>query len=851
MSISSDCCVFTIVSRNYLHFAVNLMDSVAEFMPTARRVVAICDSLDGIPVDDLKFELIGIEALPIPHLDRLLYQYTILELNTAIKPFVFSYLMNSESTEKFIYFDPDIQLFSSGDTLLNYLDQASIVLTPHLTDAIDDDHHPSEVSIMQSGTYNLGFLALKRSVSSQKLLAWWQQRLLRQCIVDIPNGLFTDQKWMDLVPGFFEDSLIARSPGWNVAYWNLMHRTIGIDKGGDYQVNGEPLFFFHYSGYDKRNPYISKHQDRFKISDLNAATQKLFELYSQRIDACGREKFSTFPYAFSCMRNGLPLPDSARRYLRENLDWEQQLPDLRSAAGEQFVVDLLNENIDAGRPLITRLAWSVYCAREDLRQAFPDIKSIHRQAFVDWYLENAEKQIGMPRVFVEPMLPGKVESQRDPTAVEEHSDKHTLSFSDWLNKALYKAAWTGRYLVRPFLSESLRHRIRMRLLQKAYRSESVQRPVHTADDLPAGINVIGYLRSESGVGESSRSMLRALHAAGVPHASINFDVGNISRQSGEPHTNSPEKLLYKINLFHINADQAWVAYDFLGDQFFSGRRCIGFWAWELPEFPDEWLSSFQHFDEIWVPSTFCQRAVAAKSPVPVVCVPHTVVIPESANPDKSKFGLDHKAFSFLAMADMLSIPERKNPMGAVEAFIAAFAGDDSAELLVKLSNPEARPDITARLRSYVEKHKNIHLLEGYLGREDVDRLIDSVDCFVSLHRSEGFGLVIAEAMARGKVVVATGWSGNMDFMNTSNSLPVAYHMTELDQDYGPYRKGQHWADPDIRDAAEKMRRIKKDPELASRIGRQARQDCQRLLADTVIGNQVRQRLQAIERIIQE
>ncbi|MDT8429205.1 MAG: glycosyltransferase [Pseudomonadales bacterium] len=858
MSLSSDCCVFTIVSRNYLHFAINLMHSVAEHMPSARRVVAICDSIDGIPVDELQFEVIGIESLPIPHLDRLLYQYTILELNTAIKPFVFSHLLDSGKLDKVIYFDPDIQLFSSGDTLLSSLDQASIVLTPHLTDFIHDDGHPSEVSIMQSGTYNLGFLALRRSFSAQKLLTWWQQRLSRLCVVDIPNGLFTDQKWMDIVPGIFADSLIARSPGWNVAYWNLMHRTIEKNEKEKYLVNGEPLFFFHYSGYDSKNPSISKHQDRFKLSNLNAATQTLFKLYSQRIDASGRDKFAAFPYAFAQMSSGLPLPDCARRFLRENLDWDQQIPDLRTAAGEQFVIDLLNEKVDAGRPLITRLAWSVYCTREDLQQAFPDIQSMHRQAYVDWYLENAEQQIGIPGILVDSMRPDKmsVSSNSSPGTntgadAENVAGDHNLPWSASFGKMLYKAAWASRHLVRPFLSKSLRHRIRMRLLQRAYQGELAQRPVAMAKaqstDSPAGINVIGYLRSESGVGESARSMLRALQAVAVPHSSINFDVGNISRQSEDPQTNSLERLHYAINLFHINADQAWVAYDSLGDQFFAGRRCIGFWAWELPEFPDEWLSSFQHFDEIWVPSTFCQRAVAAKSPVPVVCIPHTIEIPASLNPDKARFGLNPEAFSFLAMADMLSVPERKNPMGAVEAFIAAFAGDDSAELLVKLSNPEIRPEITAQLRAYAEKHQNIHLLEGYLGREDVNRLIDSVECFVSLHRSEGFGLVIAEAMARGKVVVATGWSGNMDFMNTGNSMLVDYRLTELDQDYGPYRKGQRWADPDIRDAAVKMRQIKEHPELAAEIGQQARLTCQTLLAEAVVGYQVRQRLQAILR----
>lgn len=846
MPIASNNCIFTIVSRNYLHYAINLMKSVSEFMPAARRVVAICDSTEGIPREELDFEIIGIEELGIPHLDRLLYQYTILELNTAIKPYVFSYLFKAHSSDKIVYFDPDIQLFSAGDELLSILDSSNIVMTPHLTDFISDNCHPSEISIMQSGTYNLGFLALKKSESADKLLQWWQKKLSRQCVVDIENGLFTDQKWMDLVPGVFSDSIIVRSPGWNVAYWNLMHRTIGKNAEGGFEVNGEPLFFFHYSGYDKNSPYISKHQDRFKLTDLNDAVGELFDIYTRRVEQCGREKFSAFPYEFAKLPGGLILPDFVRQYLRKNLDWEQPLPDLRTAEGERYIVQLVNAPIDKDLPTISHLAWSVYCAREDLQKAFPDIRYLHRQAFVNWYLENAGPQVGIPEVFVDCMRGAQSEkiSADDGADIDNEDTKQPVA--PGLNRLLYRIAWAGRFLARPFLSESLRHKIRMRLLQRAYQDELVLPAPEVVADSPSGINVIGYLRSESGVGESSRSMLRALRAADVPNASVNFHVGNVSRQSEDLDFNAPEGLHYSVNLFHINADQASVAYDFLGDAFFSGRYRIGFWAWELPEFPDEWLDSFEHYDEIWVPSTFCQRAVAAKSPVPVVCIPHTIEIPDTFKPDRAKFGLQEDTVCFLSMADMLSIPERKNPLGAVEAFIEAFGDDRSVELLVKFSNPEARPDIAATLRELAARHANIHLLEGYLSRGDVNQLIESVNCFVSLHRSEGFGLVIAEAMARGKVVVATAWSGNMDFMTMANSLPVSYRVVELDKDYGPYRKGQQWAEPDIQDAVAKMRLVRKNPEQARLIGERARRDCQAMLSDRVVGLQVKQRLQAIE-----
>ncbi|MEX0618269.1 MAG: glycosyltransferase [Pseudohongiellaceae bacterium] len=843
-------CLFTIVSKNYLHYAINLMTSVAEHMHQARQVVVLCDRSDGLESEEFPFELIQVEDLDIPDLDRMLMQYTILELNTAIKPYVFGHLFANTNAEKIIYFDPDIQLFSSGDPLLETLDNSNIVLTPHLGDFLDDDRHPSEVEILQSGTYNLGFLALARSASSDSLVAWWQKKLLRQCIVDIPNGLFTDQKWMDLVPGIFADSCIKRDPGWNVAYWNLKHRVVEESARG-FLVNGSPLFFFHFSGLELNANSISKHQDRFTLSDLSPACRKLFSIYSGAVDDAGRSRFASLPYAFATLPSGIPVPDPARRFLREHLDWNTALPDLRSEAGERLILDLLNKPMDNSRPVITNLAGSLYRSRPDLTKAFPDIEGSHRHAFVDWFLSNAKRQEGIDPVFVAPMEP-EAGGKSGSLAAAGANTPGSHAATSGMYGVLYRIAWSVRFLFRPLLSEKLRYRLRMLLLRKAYHSTvAAQNPgtghKAAAKGVGKGINVIGYLRAESGVGESARSMLRALNAAGVPHAAVNYDVGNISRQGEVFDENLPTGLHHDINLFHINADQIALARDFLGEDFFKQRYRIGYWAWELPEFPSDWMDSFSDLDEVWVPSTFCQQAIANKSPVPVVCIPHTIVIPDTIRPDRPRFGLRPDTTCFLAMGDMLSVPERKNPMGAVEAFLRAFTGVDKVQLVVKLSNCEARPEITDRFHDYARQHSNIHFIESYMARDDIFALLDTIDCFVSLHRSEGFGLVIAEAMARGKVVLATGWSGNMDFMNTGNSMIVDYNLVELDRDYGPYRQGQIWAEPDLDDAAGKMLAVHENPSGNKLLGERARSNCAELLSGERVGKLVTSRLEAINR----
>src|SRR6185295_17596714 len=152
--------------------------------------------------------------------------------------------------------------------VLARLEQAQIVLTPHLTGRLDDGRNPSELAILQSGSYNLGFIALNRSEETRRFVEWWQSKLLRDCVVDIPRGLFTDQKWIDLVPGMYGGVAVERDPGWNVAYWNLNHRTVTRAADGSFHVDGRPLLFFHFSGFAPGAKLLSKHQDRFALEDL-------------------------------------------------------------------------------------------------------------------------------------------------------------------------------------------------------------------------------------------------------------------------------------------------------------------------------------------------------------------------------------------------------------------------------------------------------------------------------------------------------------------------------------------------------------------------------------------------------
>lgn len=850
--------VFTIVSRNYLHFALNLMSSVAGHLPGTRRVVVLCDAPDGVPPLPEGVERLDIDALGIAALDRMVVQYTILELNTAIKPFVFARLFERDDVDRVIYFDPDIQLYASGQALLQRLDESEVVLTPHLTAPLDDDRHPSDLSIVQSGTYNLGFLALRRSEQTRALVRWWSRKLERDCVVDIPRGLFTDQKWMDLVPGLYAQVHIERDAGWNVAYWNLAHRQVQGDAAGGYTVNGRPLFFFHYSGYSPGGRSISKHQDRFTLERCTPAVRELFEGYARSVAAQGRERFAQLPYAFAALADGTVLPDCARQLIRQDFDGSRALPDFRSAEGARFLVEHLSSPVDALVPPLSRLALQLYRAREDLRVAFPDVLGAHRRAYFDWFHARAGEEARIPPALmgVNPaaLPPSTTTTLGEPTdSVAPHpvapAAPGRTPLSALPYRLAYRLAWNARELLRPLTTPQLRARVRRHLVSKAYPAQPAAAPQSGAAASrppPFGVTVVGYLHAESGVGESARSTLRALASAGLPHAAHDFRAGNVSRMGEAVDPALTNGTRHTVSLFHINADQLPHARAVLDERWFEVPLRIGFWAWELERFPDEWLGAFDHVDEVWVPSTFCQRAVAERSPVPVLCMPHAVAAPAATAPDRKHFGIGADSVVFLTMADVLSSPERKNPFGAVEAFARAFGGGrDGVELVVKVSNGDRDPAAVQRLRTLAAGCRGIRLIDGYLDRPALHTLIDSCDAFVSLHRAEGFGLVIAEAMARGKVVVATGWSGNMDFMDTHNALPVDHHLVTIESDIGPYPKGQRWAEPCLDDAADKLRAVADDAALRRRLGERARADAVLRFAPAVVGRLMATRLQAL------
>jgi glycosyltransferase involved in cell wall biosynthesis len=337
-----------------------------------------------------------------------------------------------------------------------------------------------------------------------------------------------------------------------------------------------------------------------------------------------------------------------------------------------------------------------------------------------------------------------------------------------------------------------------------------------------GVNLAGYLNAESGLGTASRAVARVLEKTDIPFALI-----NIKQQWLRSNDKTYSHLLnhdnpYFINILHVNADMVPHVANRLGARWFRGKYNIGYWYWELDKFPIQWAVSLRCFQEIWVASSFTLDAVSKIADIPVIKMPPSVAVNLSAKFERSYFSLHENSFIFLYVFDFMSLFERKNPLAVISAFREAFAGGrrEDVTLVLKLMNAAKNKNAFAIMLKATDGLP-VHIIDSYLSQDELNGLISLSDCYISLHRAEGFGLPIAEAMYLGKPVIATAYSGNMEFMNEHNSLPVRYDMKEIDKTIGPYKKGNRWAEPDIRHASQLMTEVFEDRVEASVIGASA------------------------------
>ncbi len=361
------------------------------------------------------------------------------------------------------------------------------------------------------------------------------------------------------------------------------------------------------------------------------------------------------------------------------------------------------------------------------------------------------------------------------------------------------------------------------------------------DCFPKGINLIGSFTHNTGLGQSCRLLEAEIQKAGLAYTRIHFSpFGNEKEYHGGY---AKQEFTYGINIWHVNMHEFFFAYRMFGRDKWDKHYNIAFWLWEMQEFPGEWIPMINQLDEIWTPSEFVSNALRKVTDKPVFTVPYAVDAP-TEHADRAYFGLPEDKFLFLMMFDTNSISERKNPKAVIAAFKQAFAKDtDDVGLVIKIGNASRRDleELKEALSGY-----HYYFIEKTLEKKEVNSLIKCCDVYVSLHRAEGFGLVIAEAMFLGTPVIATNYSSNTEFQTDETSAMVDYRLCPIGHDLWPYKKEYYWAEPDIGMAAQYMKKYYSDKSFYSEKSSSAKAYIREKLNISLAADIIKKRVEVID-----
>ena len=361
---------------------------------------------------------------------------------------------------------------------------------------------------------------------------------------------------------------------------------------------------------------------------------------------------------------------------------------------------------------------------------------------------------------------------------------------------------------------------------------------------PFGINVFGPFAATSGLGTAARGLLRALRSVGVAIELHPFDVSRaLPRITAAERASKPT---YRCNLLLANADQIARLTALYPQGHFDDAYNIAVWAWELAAFRPDWHMCFAPLDEVWTNSDFEIDSIGAIAPVPVQKI-RLPVEAESASAAEGRemFGIPRDRLVFLVAFDVGSTSARKNPGMVIDAFREAFPGDENVFLIIKFHSTSVEPTITRQLTRALRGAENVLVMADMLPDHEMALLRAACDCFVSAHRSEGFGLNIAEFMALGKPVIATNYSGNLEFFDATVGFPIDYDLIEVKTQTGPYMPYYIWADPKKDSLIEQFRLVYTDQAEAWARGQRAATRMREQFSPAQIGHEIRRRLLAI------
>jgi glycosyltransferase involved in cell wall biosynthesis len=773
--------VCTTIFKGNVAAARVLGASLREFHPELRFHVLVVDEFEGhFDAAAQPFEVLRPEQLGISDFGRMAGVYEAHELCAAAKPWLLRHLLERDGCEGVIYLDPSIRLYGRIDDVVQALGEHGLVVTPRYLDPVPHD-----------GTGPAGDRGI------------------------LESGAY-DRGFLGLAPGEFADRVLAWWSG-RVEREYLIASQDGL-AADQRSIDLVPGF---------AEDYVLIRDAGFDVAYWNLAGRSLTrDDGTYRVDDAPLSvfNFSGFdplePHVLSRHQDRIRLGDDP--VLAELC---RDYADALLAAGHEQTSQwpYTYATTASGIPLDERLRRLLRRALEAGVDASPFDPDGERR-LIDWC--NGPAKQGAPggvTRYLEDVYESRIDLRVAFPDLDTPND--AAAFVAWADKV-------GRYEL-PIPQDLL-----------AMGGDHAAARVAEAGDLPLAVNVVGYLSSEVGVGQSARQIIAGLDAHDVPSLSIGVEAPlsrSASHGAAQGHIEAP----FDLNIICVNADQLPAFAKEAGPEFFTDRYSIGVWWWELSDFPEQWHGSFAHLDEIWTGSRFIADALSTRSPIPVVSLPLPVAEPRIVPPDRGALGLPEDEFIFLFSFDYNSAFRRKNPDGLIEAFARAFGPDDGVRLVVKSVNHENDPDNHDLLRLAAAPHPHVQLLSQYLPAARNESLMASCDAFVSLHHSEGFGLGLAEALLRRKPVIATDYGGSTDFLTESTGYPVSFRMVDVGAGAPPYPPSSQWAEPDLDHAAALMKHVVANPEEAAARAQRGAQLVRATYTAEPAGARMAQRLSAI------
>ncbi|EIE97096.1 glycosyltransferase [Saccharomonospora glauca] len=749
----------TVVTQRHLPTARVLARSYVEHHPGRDFVVLVADRAEVTEALD-GYRLVGYRELDVDE-DEYLRLATCFPESELVDVVVPLLLRRLlADVEVAVYLASEAEVLAPLTDVVRLGAEHGVVLVPRLLEPLPRDGREPDTL---ASTFDSGCLAVGRS--GRSFLDFWFDRAVRDA---------SDERTPvpDLVPALFPHTVL-RDPGLGVGYWNLHERPLSRRDDGTLTAADTPLRLVHFTGYRPEQPWLfTTHCRRPRVRLSRESTlRELCEAHRGKLLEAGyretpEDAVADTEYGFAELPDGSPLTEPMRRLFHTS--W-------LDATAPELADDPL------GRPP----------------------KEIPPHPFGDDHGAEFRRWLASPD-----------------SPLERAAGLNRLAMRVWADRVDLQAVFPRPYHTHgaAFRQWCRTHGLDEGLLPEWALPREPAAPSPPVDEF--GVNVAGYLTAELGLGEMGRVIHRAVQESGVPVVSV-VEEHSLSRTVrtalDEPDTVGTPR--FPVSILAVNADYTELLLD-THPEVGHERYRIGLWAWELEDFPDHLHEGFALVDEVWTVSEFCARAIAPHSPVPVKVIPVPVLDPgEKPRPDRRP----GEAVRFLFAFDFNSTGQRKNPWGVVEAFRRAFGDRDDVRLTIKATNGHLHTSAEERLRHVIGDDPRIELLDRYLSVAELDALYANSDAYVSLHRSEGFGLTVAEAMVRGMPVIATDYGGTTEFFDATVGWPIPYGRTEVGPGWEPYQKDGVWADPDLDAAAAAMRAVADDPAEARRRGKAARE----------------------------